>query len=188
MVFVHGETGFCVHTHLLVLPAPSWISKSIHKSFTSLAGCAARRVGSPLFTAYPSRKNGNGRSVRHLPHVTAATGGKMSSTAVTKKGQQDVSSTGQQPMMESREQSASASASAGLNLNIFGAVAGAFSSKSKKESNPDGSSIEYREEKARAKGAGAGNLSAIGAAKADQRDRHVKQVGETEDEDTRMAE
>lgn len=111
MVFVHGETGFCVHTHLLVLPAPSWISKSIHKSFTSLAGCAARRVGSPLFTAYPSRKNGNGRSVRHLPHVTAATGGKMSSTAVTKKGQQDVSSTGQQPMMESREQSASASAS-----------------------------------------------------------------------------
>lgn len=37
-------------------------------------------------------------------------------------------------------------------------------------------------------GAGAGNLSAIGAAKADQRDRHVKQVGETEDEDTRMAE
>ena len=42
---------------------------------------------------------------------------------------------------------------AGLNLNIFGAVAGAFSGKSKKETAADGSSVEQREEQAHVKGA-----------------------------------
>ena len=41
---------------------------------------------------------------------------------------------------------------AGINLNIFGAVAGAFSGKSNKETAPDGSSTESREEHADVKG------------------------------------
>jgi len=73
---------------------------------------------------------------------------------------------------------------AGLNLNIFGAVAGVFQGKSKKETAADGSSVEHRDDKAAVKGwfpscycvhwecelltsdlgAGAGNFSAVGAA------------------------
>lgn len=41
---------------------------------------------------------------------------------------------------------------AGLNLNIFGAVAGVFSGKSKKETAADGSSVEHRDDKAAIKG------------------------------------
>jgi len=41
---------------------------------------------------------------------------------------------------------------AGLNLNLAGAVSGLFSSKSKKTTNPDGSSVEEREENDAAKG------------------------------------
>lgn len=41
---------------------------------------------------------------------------------------------------------------AGLNLNIFGAVAGVFSGKSKKETAADGSSVEHRDDKAAVKG------------------------------------
>jgi hypothetical protein len=44
--------------------------------------------------------------------------------------------------VETQEHHASANASAGLNLNLFGALSGAFSSKSKKttQQNADGSS------------------------------------------------
>jgi hypothetical protein len=44
--------------------------------------------------------------------------------------------------VETQEHHASANASAGLNLNVFGALSGAFSSKSKKTThqNADGSS------------------------------------------------
>ena len=41
---------------------------------------------------------------------------------------------------------------AGVNLNIFGAVSGMFSGKAKKETAPDGSSTEQREEQAAVKG------------------------------------
>ena len=41
---------------------------------------------------------------------------------------------------------------AGLNLNVVGALKGAFSSKSKKETEADGSSTEHREEQAKVKG------------------------------------
>lgn len=53
--------------------------------------------------------------------------------------------------VETREHTAKADASAGLNLNLFGALSGAFTSKSRKttHSNPDGSSmsVEDREDK-----------------------------------------
>jgi len=41
---------------------------------------------------------------------------------------------------------------AGINLNVFGALAGAFSGKSTKETAADGSSVEYREDEGRMKG------------------------------------
>lgn len=41
---------------------------------------------------------------------------------------------------------------AGLNLNIFGAIAGAFSGKSNKKTEADGSSVEEREERAAVQG------------------------------------
>jgi ribosomal protein L9 len=49
--------------------------------------------------------------------------------------------------VDSQEHHAKASASAGLNLNLFGALSGAFSSKSKKttHTNPDGSSISVED-------------------------------------------
>lgn len=81
-------------------------------------------------------------------------------------------------MVDSREHSTKASASvrsrkyprsqprltdfsqkAGLNLNIFGAVAGAFSGKSKKETAADGSSVEHRDDKAAVKGLILANFS-----------------------------
>lgn len=43
-------------------------------------------------------------------------------------------------------------AQAGLNLNVFGALSGVFSSKSKKETEADGSTTETREENLAASG------------------------------------
>lgn len=39
-----------------------------------------------------------------------------------------------------------------MNLNVFGALSGAFSSKSSKKTEDDGSTVEHREEELRAKG------------------------------------
>ncbi|KAK1068226.1 hypothetical protein LTR74_005724 [Friedmanniomyces endolithicus] len=72
--------------------------------------------------------------------------------------------------------SASGSASAGINLNVFGALAGAFSGKSTKETAADGSSVEYREDEGRVKGAGKGNLEAVGAAQGEEKGREVRQA------------
>ncbi|KAK1053668.1 hypothetical protein LTR74_016174 [Friedmanniomyces endolithicus] len=89
---------------------------------------------------------------------------------------------------EAKEHSASGSASAGINLNVFGALAGAFSGKSTKETAADGSSVEYREDEGRVKvrslrcdaesslGAGKGNLEAVGAAQGEEKGREVRQA------------
>jgi hypothetical protein len=97
----------------------------------------------------------------------------MSSSSVTKQSGKDISQPAKGGCLEAREQNASASANvclcsltsafsrksrkltmaqAGLNLNIFGALSGAFSSKSKKQTEADGSSLEYGEENAHVKG------------------------------------
>ncbi|KAM0707609.1 hypothetical protein Q7P35_004254 [Cladosporium inversicolor] len=88
----------------------------------------------------------------------------MPSSAVSKKSSDEVAPSARSGTIDSREHTTKASASAGLNLNIFGAVAGVFSGKSKKETAADGSSVEHRDDKAAIKGAGAGNLNAVGAA------------------------
>ncbi|KAF2482380.1 hypothetical protein BDY17DRAFT_324667 [Neohortaea acidophila] len=80
----------------------------------------------------------------------------------------------QQAVTETKEASASANASAGINLNIFGAIAGAFSGKSQKETAADGSSTEHREGRAKVKGAGEGNMNALAAGGAEQNARHSK--------------
>ncbi|EMC99438.1 hypothetical protein BAUCODRAFT_144865 [Baudoinia panamericana UAMH 10762] len=102
-----------------------------------------------------------------------------SSSAMTKKGgsqEVDKSSPPQQSATEVQEHSAKADASAGLNLNIFGALSGAFGSKSEKETAADGSSVEQREERAKVKGAGAGDLDARGAASAEEKGREMRRV------------
>ncbi|KAI7212611.1 hypothetical protein KC333_g7031 [Hortaea werneckii] len=76
----------------------------------------------------------------------------MSSSAVAKKPEEQVAQPAAGQAMQASEQSASASASAGLNLNLVGAVTGLFSSKSKKEEQPDGSSVEHKDEQAHIKG------------------------------------
>ncbi|EOD52504.1 membrane protein [Neofusicoccum parvum] len=82
-----------------------------------------------------------------------------------------------QPQVEAREQYASAEAKAGLNLNIFAALSGSMFQRSKKTTDTaaDGSSrtVEHTDTAAQAKGAGHGNLSAVGSAKAESRDRAV---------------
>ena len=65
---------------------------------------------------------------------------------------------------------------AGLNLNVFGAVSGMFSSKSKKDTAADGSSVEHRDERAAVKGAGAGNMSAVGAAQGQARNAEFSHI------------
>ncbi|KAK3115314.1 hypothetical protein LTR53_005441, partial [Teratosphaeriaceae sp. CCFEE 6253] len=76
----------------------------------------------------------------------------MSSSAVSKQSSQALAQPSQPgSVTEVKEHSASGSASAGLNLNVFGAVAGAFSGKSKKDTAADGSSVEHREEEGRVK-------------------------------------
>ncbi|KAF4550058.1 Hypothetical protein D9617_19g103640 [Elsinoe fawcettii] len=93
----------------------------------------------------------------------------MSSSAVVKQPQQEKQVHRREPQdddgyeVESYEKETKASASAGLNLNIFGAVSGIFSSKSRKDTAKDGSSVEHREENGRIKGAGHGNMQAAGA-------------------------
>ncbi|KAF2680890.1 hypothetical protein K458DRAFT_372967 [Lentithecium fluviatile CBS 122367] len=68
---------------------------------------------------------------------------------------------------ETQEHHASANASAGLNLNLFGALSGAFSSKSKKttHTNPDGSSlsVEDRQDQGAANAAAQGHGTAYAA-------------------------
>jgi cytochrome c oxidase assembly protein subunit 15 len=98
----------------------------------------------------------------------------MSSSAVTKQQPKEVARReDDSDVIEETETSSKASASvrdtlsskcarqsrtdvncpqAGLNLNIFGAIAGAFSSKSSKQIEDDGSSKEVREENLAAKG------------------------------------
>ncbi|KAK5166902.1 uncharacterized protein LTR77_007631 [Saxophila tyrrhenica] len=119
----------------------------------------------------------------------------MTSSAVTKKPEQDVGSAGNQEVVESKEHQQSASASvrslhcsqpfqsfehsaysqqAGLNLNVFGALSGAFSSKSTKETEADGSSKEVRQEQVSGSGAGAGNLNANAAASAEDKGRQMR--------------
>ena len=63
---------------------------------------------------------------------------------------------------------------AGVNLNIFAAVSGMFGSNTKKETKPDGSSTEDTQSSGRVKGAGVGNLSAVGEANTETRDRRLK--------------
>ncbi|PSK54836.1 hypothetical protein B9Z65_3925 [Elsinoe australis] len=78
--------------------------------------------------------------------------------------------------IESYEKETKASASAGLNLNIFGAISGVFSSKSRKDTAADGSSVEHREEQGRVKGAGHGNMQAAGQGQLHDREaayRHI---------------
>ncbi|KAK0362294.1 hypothetical protein LTR94_020033 [Friedmanniomyces endolithicus] len=120
-----------------------------------------------------------------------------SSSAVTKPSpQQQVSQLSPgDSTLEAKEHSASGSASvpeewqrrkvqliahpyyqAGINLNVFGALAGAFSGKSTKETAADGSSVEYREDEGRVKGAGKGNLQAVGAAQGEEKGREVRQA------------
>ncbi|KAH7381280.1 hypothetical protein DE146DRAFT_760718 [Phaeosphaeria sp. MPI-PUGE-AT-0046c] len=80
--------------------------------------------------------------------------------------------------VETQEHSASASASAGLNLNLFGALSGAFSSKSKKttHTNADGSStsVEDRHDQGMANAAARGHGSAYGQANAQERSLKAK--------------
>ncbi|ORY02684.1 hypothetical protein BCR34DRAFT_574046 [Clohesyomyces aquaticus] len=118
---------------------------------------------------------------------------KMPSQAVSKKEaqreqlqqQQQNQSQGQyQRDVETQEHHASANASAGLNLNLFGALGGAFSSKSKKTThqNPDGSceSVEHRAEKGAANGqfAGHGQAYAQGSASEGTRKEKAREIGQ----------
>ncbi|KAM0723529.1 hypothetical protein Q7P37_000516 [Cladosporium fusiforme] len=113
----------------------------------------------------------------------------MPSNEVSKKMAQDVAPPQRTGAVESHEQSAKASASnparliadfgvakqkAGLNLNIFGALSGVFSGKSTKTTGKDGNSVEKRDDKAAMKGAGAGNLTAVGAADAEEDKKSFK--------------
>ncbi|KAI5208313.1 hypothetical protein AUEXF2481DRAFT_6227 [Aureobasidium subglaciale EXF-2481] len=101
----------------------------------------------------------------------------MSSSEVTRKSTKGQEVTSKQPQYarEEKEQSASASASAGLNLNLFGAISGAFSGKSKKEKQADGSEVEHRQDNSAIKGVAMGNGSAAGAANAETHGREMRE-------------
>ncbi|KAL1306048.1 hypothetical protein AAFC00_004174 [Neodothiora populina] len=104
----------------------------------------------------------------------------MASAAVTQKPaktQQVSRSANEQPVMqrEEKEASASGSASAGLNLNIFGAISGAFSGKSSKQQENDGSSIEREEKTSHISGVGMGQANAAAAANAEARARQERE-------------
>jgi hypothetical protein len=103
------------------------------------------------------------------------------SRQVTKKEAQQQQVQGQQQYArdtETQEHHASANAQAGVNLNLFGALGGAFSSKSKKttHNNPDGSStsVEDRHDQGAAHAQAAGNGSAYGSANAQEGSRKQK--------------
>ena len=68
-----------------------------------------------------------------------------------------------------------------MNLNVFGALSGAFSGKSSKQTEEDGSSVESQEKSAHVKGAGAGNMRAAGTANAGARKSETKQQAITDD-------
>lgn len=70
---------------------------------------------------------------------------------------------------------------AGLNLNVFGALSGAFSSKSSKTTEEDGSYTEEREQQSHAKGLGAGNMRANAAAKGEGRKADMKRIADAEE-------
>jgi len=82
---------------------------------------------------------------------------------------------------ETQERHASANASAGLNLNLFGALSGAFSSKSKKETrqNADGSShvAETKHDKGAANAVASGQGQAYGSANAHEHNLRSKSKG-----------
>ncbi|KAI4831937.1 hypothetical protein E4T44_06860 [Aureobasidium sp. EXF-8845] len=102
----------------------------------------------------------------------------MTSSEVTQKSaksQQVAANQQPQYAREEKEQSASASASAGLNLNLFGAISGAFSGKSKKETQADGSQVEHRQDNSAIKGVAMGNGSAAGAADAETHGREMRE-------------
>jgi len=121
----------------------------------------------------------------------------MTSSEVAQKPAQSQQVSSKQPQYarEEKEQSASASASAGvclplhltpyvsptltassqLNLNLFGAISGAFSGKSKKEKQADGSEVEHRQDNSAIKGVAAGNGSAVGAADAEAHGREMRE-------------
>jgi len=65
---------------------------------------------------------------------------------------------------------------AGLNLNVVGALSGAFSGKSDKKTEKDGSSVEHKEEQTHVKGAGAGNMNAHGAAATEAKNTEARQA------------
>jgi hypothetical protein len=62
-----------------------------------------------------------------------------------------------------------------LNLNLFGAISGAFSGKSKKEKQADGSEVEHRQDNSAIKGVAMGNGSAVGAADAESHGREMRE-------------
>ncbi|KAL6709883.1 palmitoyltransferase swf1 [Coniothyrium glycines] len=107
----------------------------------------------------------------------------MSVTRTSASGQQVLqrSSSQQAHGTETHEHHASANASAGLNLNLFGALSGAFSSKSQKSThhNADGSSdtTETKHNQGAANAAASGTGSVYGAARAEQHDLHGKTQG-----------
>lgn len=68
-----------------------------------------------------------------------------------------------------------ADCSSQLNLNLFGAISGAFSGKSKKEKQADGSEVEHRQDNSAIKGVAAGNGSAAGAAAAENHGREMRE-------------
>ncbi|KAF1349791.1 hypothetical protein BDV97DRAFT_398596 [Delphinella strobiligena] len=104
----------------------------------------------------------------------------MSSSAVTQKPakhQQVAKPSNDQALAarEEKEASVSGSASAGLNLNVFGALSGAFSGKSSKQQENDGSSVERKENSQHISGVGMGSLNAAGAANAEAKSRQERE-------------
>ncbi|KAF2825370.1 hypothetical protein CC86DRAFT_42547 [Ophiobolus disseminans] len=83
--------------------------------------------------------------------------------------------------VETQEHHASANASAGLNLNLFGALSGAFSSKSKKTTheNADGSkeTVEDKHDQAAANAAARGQGAAYAQAGAQEHSLKAKERG-----------
>ncbi|KAK3713171.1 hypothetical protein LTR37_008604 [Vermiconidia calcicola] len=113
----------------------------------------------------------------------------MSSSASTKKTDQDVGQQGavEQTVVKSKEQSASASANVSLVSSFIRSYVDmthkangssrrlvAFCGKSKKETAADGSSTEQNQQNATAGGAGVGKLNAHGAASAEQKGRQIR--------------
>ncbi|PSN75069.1 hypothetical protein BS50DRAFT_567811 [Corynespora cassiicola Philippines] len=122
------------------------------------------------------------------------------SRALTKKEAQQQALAQQQEQqqyvrdVETQEHHANAGASAGLNLNIFGALSGAFSSKSKKTThrNKDGSSheVEDRYEQGVANAAAHGNGTAYAQGEANEMARKTKgrEIGQAQGQSVKKLE